>query len=758
MRVDTLGSAMISQGDSISAADLAEGRVHFLHRAGLGRASYLSLRAFDGQLSSDILKLTVLVEPLVSLQVSMNKPLRARAGEDTQLTTNVLDLSSESSPGSVVITVMDGPISGYFHVRGNTEKASSFTLAQLKSGSVMYRHSGNNSTTDLARLLVVENVQQMSLLLSIRVQTRVSEAPVLVTNTGGHVVAGETLQITQDLLEAQVSAEDGGKDQDIIFTLVPRHGNPKHGEIIMMVPIPADGPGQGWRDQGDGMMSARLYRFMQRDIDQGRIYYRSLMDPTHGHADKLSDSLTFEISDTASPAHIARDQVFSIRVTQQNDVEPQSLPTLAPGVRLGMTVFENQIVPISSTHLAFADQDTPPSSIVYRVTSLLNEEEGSVEHRDFPFSPVLQFTQEDVDQGKILYRPPQQDIGTEELIVSFMFVVSDDGQERQLSEHKFTIRVIPVNNNPPVFLQPNPEVNMAEGGVFPLTPGILEVIDPDTDLTDLQVAVTVAPRHGLVQKMQDGITLQIREGDSFAYEDFVSSNLKYTHTGGIRPPTDQLSVTVSDGPHETMNTITFNILKVDKSAPTALSSASCSINVTEGETVTLTRDVMAYSDAEDGDDKILITLISPVTHGNLAVVRENAGGVRRRREDTVRVRRGGSFTQQDVNDGKVRFLSDQEIGSRAVTELVYVNVSDASGNVLPSQILAVVILPVDNLAPTVVLGPSLQVREGGEAELTSDLLSVMDVDTPLDRLTFNIDTQPVFGRLEMRKPGKFDYD
>ena len=64
------------------------------------------------------------------------------------------------------------------------------------------------------------------------------------------------------------------------------------GEIIMMVPVPAEGPGWGWDDLGDGMMSARLYRFMQRDIDQGRIYYRS--SPKLVSA--VSDDITFEVS------------------------------------------------------------------------------------------------------------------------------------------------------------------------------------------------------------------------------------------------------------------------------------------------------------------------------------------------------------------------------------------------------------------------------------------------------------------------------
>ena len=38
-----------------------------------------------------------------------------------------------------------------------------------------------------------------------------------------------------------------------------------------------------------------------------------------------------------------RDQAFSIRVLQDVEVASQSLPTLAPGVRLGMTVGANKI-------------------------------------------------------------------------------------------------------------------------------------------------------------------------------------------------------------------------------------------------------------------------------------------------------------------------------------------------------------------------------------------------------------------------------
>ena len=41
----------------------------------------------------------------------------------------------------------------------------------------------------------------------------------------------------------------------------------------MVVPEPVFGPGQGWQSLGNGNMAAKMFRFIQRDIDEGRIWY-----------------------------------------------------------------------------------------------------------------------------------------------------------------------------------------------------------------------------------------------------------------------------------------------------------------------------------------------------------------------------------------------------------------------------------------------------------------------------------------------------
>lgn len=57
----------------------------------------------------------------------------------------------------------------------------------------------------------------------------------------------------------------------------------------MIVHQPEDGPGRGWEDVGGGKMSAKMFRFLQRDIDEGRIWYK------HMGASADDDFFTFEV-------------------------------------------------------------------------------------------------------------------------------------------------------------------------------------------------------------------------------------------------------------------------------------------------------------------------------------------------------------------------------------------------------------------------------------------------------------------------------
>ncbi len=68
----------------------------------------------------------------------------------------------------------------------------------------------------------------------------------------------------------------------------------------MVVAIPDEGTPDGWTDLGNGLMSKRLMRFKQADIDEGRIYYK------HFGAENPTDYFMFEVSKNVILPDIAK--------------------------------------------------------------------------------------------------------------------------------------------------------------------------------------------------------------------------------------------------------------------------------------------------------------------------------------------------------------------------------------------------------------------------------------------------------------------
>lgn len=737
MRIRGGREVILGHDDTFTVMDLMEGKVRFIHRGGLELKDEIALSVSDGQLTSGMLHVPVRILPPDPLSLTVNKPFTVIKGTRTTLSLDTLDLQSMVQDGDIVIYVVDGPTHGHFMNQFSGEPVKFFTLNELHMEEIVYFHHGSSSSTaDMVVLLASDHFQQISVVLTIILRLKNSLLPVVVANNGGQVLAGRQLQITKDILEVRPLDP---ASTDVIFTLVPTVSNPGKGEVMMIVPTPEGGPGRGWEDIGEGSMGAKMFRFLQRDINEGRIYYKH-----QGAAVGEDDVFTFEVADMADPPNVLQNQSFLIQVIPELQDDASSafaLPTLAPGVRLGMTVLENQVVPITSANLAYQDLDTRDRDLVYRLTSLLSEDEGTIEHADFPQKPVLQFTQADINNNRIIYRPPDEEIGLEEKEVSFNFVLTDGGDDRQLPEQKFTIRVLPVNNMPPRFLVPNPEVTVAEGGTVPMITDILQVVDSDTMVENLEVTVVEEPNMGRFGKVDRQSVVVLRTGDTFPYTEVASSTFQYSHSGAEGPLKDSIKLSVSDGTYQAGTTIRVTVLKVDKSAPILLASSSCQINVTEGDTVWIAREHLAFKDSDDDDESVSIIMSSETAHGHLFVSTPGRA-----------VRPGDRFTQDDINKGLVRYVADSEIGTKAVTELLYFNVSDASRNLLPSQVMSVLIIPVDNQAPLVTVGADQQVLEGGEAQITADMISVMDVDTPLSVLTVLVNTPPSFGQLQNRRP------
>lgn len=62
----------------------------------------------------------------------------------------------------------------------------------------------------------------------------------------------------------------------------------------MVVPVPPGGVTPGWQIMKDGQMASPVFRFLQRDVEEGRIWYKN----TAGKAG--ADSFRFEVSNMSA--------------------------------------------------------------------------------------------------------------------------------------------------------------------------------------------------------------------------------------------------------------------------------------------------------------------------------------------------------------------------------------------------------------------------------------------------------------------------
>lgn len=200
------------------------------------------------------------------------------------------------------------------------------------------------------------------------------------------------------------------------------------------------------------------------------------------------------------------------------------------------------MTPISSTNLAFQDRDTEDKDIVYSIVKPLAPGEGTIEYVSHPFTPISSFSQEDINNNRIMYRPPPKELGAQEreffftftgkklhlyfifhvintlesfvreLLKFFVCVLVSDGNTNYTKEERFIIRVIPVNNEPPQFAYRNAPVQVTWGGSAPLGLPVLGVMDPDTSLEDLKFTLTVMPNHGQMEKILNTSKVYMRQG------------------------------------------------------------------------------------------------------------------------------------------------------------------------------------------------------------------------------------------------------
>ncbi|XP_028271090.1 extracellular matrix organizing protein FRAS1 isoform X7 [Parambassis ranga] len=730
----------LSRDDTFTWAELGLGRVRFRHQKDQARSGEFSLRVADPQLFS---RPEVIAVHAVSMQpprvVTLAPlPVEGRGGLAT-ITKSVLQVDDPDNPADVLVMVLEPPRHGRLTRLHGDRALSRFKLEELSREQIQYIHDGSEEVEDGVVLQVNDGHTYSNVLLRVQIQQKSADSPHVRTMPLTWVREGGMVRLDKKYLQAEYK---GVSTEDIIYTILSSEGQPRYGEVVL-VSMPADGPPEGWRpsltdDRGFTVTTS----FTQQDVNDGTVWYR------HFGSGSSGDSFQFQVSTEAAPLIQSKAQTFTIGVLPQIPGFPQ----LAPDCDLQITALEDQVTELTPSALSFIDSETPSEKLVYNITKPLPPGQGAIEHRDRAHTPVTHFTQADVNNGKIIYRPPPAPSHLQELYqysftglpesLSVYFTVSDG--EHTTPELDFAVLLLSNHQQPPVFQVLDPLLEVSLGGQAAIGGQQLAVSDADTAPDELEFELVEAPIHGELMKMDGSTNTRMFNGDIFTFNDVTRNVLLYRHTG-LSTQEDAITFSVSDGISMATTVVQVVVLGGGGDGPQRDPAATLTMEVGEKSSTVVRRSHMAYTDDTSPDDQIRIQLVSVPMYGILTRSQSQ--------QEHQELREYSSFTMEDISKHRIRYITSLETGSQPVTDIFYFVVHDGDNNRLDNQMCTITITATPRQPPVVTVRSGIKVQEGGRVQLSTNHIIVSDVDTPKKDLLVWLVQPPKYGFIENTRRG-----
>jgi hypothetical protein len=776
----SLSNVGLGVGGSFTQDDINNGRVAYT-QDGSDNSDNFRLSLVDGDsLGSLPVQVVVTFWDLPDLTIN---PLIAGEGVTTTITSATL-LATDDTPtdptSELVFQLTSLPSHGTIAVNGTTLGiGGTFTQADIDNDLVTYTHDGTETTSDSFNFTVTDGLSPASLSAALNIV--VGDLADQTVNTGASVPEGGTITITSAMLLATDDDPDPPTDLVYVVTAPPSHGGLYVNGGLLVVgnfftqddinngrvtytqdgsdnndafsfnlvdgASPASRPGTfviTFEDLPTLVVSAMLVgdgttttitpqqlqvtdddafdphtelvftpttvpahgtlllgssvlhvgnSFTQDDIDKGRLQY------VQDGSETNSDSFSFGVVDGSSTAALPGTMNITIG----------DIPTLTNNT--GMALPEGTSSALTSTMLLYTDdQPDPPTDLVYTVTGATAF--GQLQLSGKTLHVADTFTQDDINQGRLIYIHGGSDNND-----SFTFKVVDGNSPLALTG-TFNITF---EDLPTLVVS---SLTLAEGSSATVTTQqLLATDDTATDPpTELVYTVTVAPAHGTL--LLNGTALSV--GNTFTQDDVQKGRLTYAQDGNDAAG-DSVGFTLVDGTSAASVSGTLNIIIGD--LPTPVTNTGMALP--EGQSGTITSAMLLYSDdtATDPATDLIYTVSTVPAHGTLTV-------------SGKRLVAGNTFTQDDINNGRVVYTQD---GSDSNDKFTF-TVTDGSS---PSSLSDTFLITFQDL-PTLSTH-LLIVAQGGSGTLTpAQLLATDDTATdPPTELVYTLTSVPAHGTLTL---------
>ncbi len=489
--------------------------------------------------------------------------------------------------------------------------------------------------------------------------------------------------------------EEGTATIDATRLLATDPDNPDSEIIYTLIKAPTD----GILKLADVQLLVGM-TFTQENVSNGDLEYES----------RGEDDLDTFMFTVANPGGIATMANFTIGIETVNDT-PELVTNLIQGV------IEGTGVTLSNDVLRSTDNDNLISELTYTVTDA--PENGTLFLNGVPLFNGATFTQLNIDEGAVTYVHD----GSETLTDAFTFDIFDPDFDG-LTDQVFDFTVIPVDDTPKVVT--NNDLWLDENAGRLITSDLLKATDDDDGPGDVEFTLLTIPGHGEVRL--DGKPL--RPGDSFTQSDINNDLVRYVHDGS-EEPVDGFTFRVANPEGTGFHDGTFEIhVRPVNDAPIIVSHDL--LMLTEGGTTVVSPLVLEAFDADHPPEKVFFTLCTDPKYGQLFL-------------DGKPIKLYTSFTQEDINEGRVTYVHD---GSQEEHEHFTLLVTDPLG-AGPGHITVNGWVAQANDGPELLVNNGLfTVTAGSDVIESSDLLAVDEESGPSD-VRYFIRELPTNGRLTL---------
>ena len=452
----------------------------------------------------------------------------------------------------------------------------------------------------------------------------------------------------------------------------------------------------------------------------------------HDGSDVAEDGFGISVSDGMNKFT----KMMRVTIEMVSNQEPRPLPNL----RNNITVTEGGEVVLSRANIGATDNDTDDMSLTYMLVKPPRIGNIHVANR-----PAKEFSQRDLLNGMVKYVHTEGEIGMDTKQDTITFLIMDESLATKKGNHipllDLNITIIPVDNAHPEIILGEPLL-VNEGARALISFEILTAQDMDTPPEAIGFIVANAPHYGFIENTKRPAGPEKRNAgktvSSFMLADLKDGSINYVSNADNNiPEEDSFTVYVTDG-KQNSPAARINVIIVPDQSDNLLMFDVDQLVVEEGSHRVFD---IHMSENPHPENHWMLSLDKPPRYGELLVAMDSPdlGGMV---ELPLR-----EVSMLDM--GRNLHLLYRHDGSETNKDFFTLRVSD--GDFVATKLSQVIILPVNDEIPQLIVNAALVVNVTTEVAIGDDVLMAVDDDNRNDEIFFVVTSLPEHGHLEQER-------